>query len=226
MQLTGSERLASGLACAFARPSGLVAPERHLDPTLLARLGNGKVGRRATDHSLRAALGFDSASFGPGFRERLSTDDGCALACRMALAAHPQALTVLRHLIANINQLRVRAALLKADRQIYREMLGEDAMDAALRPAPALASLAGLADASLPVLRPASTDAAFVPLEEQPLLAQAVAVIDALLAAQDPLLGRLWDARKFAACPPALCVDLTPAQTRAALRLLDMRLSA
>lgn len=224
MQLTGTERLASALATAFARPSCLIAPELHVNSALLAKLGTGAAGTRATDHILRASLGLDVASFGAGFRERLNTSADFALACRLVLAPRPRALDLLGHLISQINQVRLRAAILKADRESYRTLLGEVAIDAAMRPAPALAVLTDLADPSLPVLRPAKPEDPAIPMTDQPLYVHAVALVGALLGAQDSLFEKLWTARRFAQPADQQPRDLTPAQRRAAWRLIEMRL--
>lgn len=224
MQAAGADRLAAGLATALTSPGRLVPPAAHLDAGLIARLGTGPVGQRALDRALAGALGLDRAVLPADFRERLATAPGLRQACRLALAPEAAVLALLRQFVGAINQVRVRAALLKADRRALESLLGAEVMQAILRPAPALAPLAGLADPALPVLRAAEGQPAPA-LRDQPLFRQGVALAGALIAAEEPLLARLWQARGLAE-PPAL-PPATPnaAQAEAAWRVLAPRTS-
>lgn len=218
----GGDRVAAGLASVLAMPSRLVPPAAHLDAGLIARLGTGPVGLRALDHALRQALGLDRATLPDTFRDRIATAQDLRRACRLTLAPQAAALTALRQLVGAINQVRVRAALLKADRRALEALLGPEVMQATLRPAPALAPLADLADPALPLLKPVEGEAP-PPLQDQPLFRQGVALAGALIAAQDALLARLWQARALAGPPLAPPPSPTPAQAEAAWRVLVPR---
>jgi hypothetical protein len=216
----GSDRLAAGLASVLVAPARLVAPGAHLPADLVARLGKGPVGQRALNRRLAGVLGFDRLTLAPGFRDRLATSAGMRGACRLVLAPEGTAVGALRQLVGAINQVRVRAAILKIDRRMMEALLGAAVMQAALRPTPAMAALAGLADPALPVLR-LGDDGAAPPLRDQPLFRQAVALAQALIAAEEPALVRLWQARNLAEAPVTPPPTPTPAQAEAAWRILS-----
>lgn len=149
----GSDRLAAGLASVLVAPSRLVAPAAHRDADLIARLGRGPVGQRALNRRLAGVLGLDRLTLAPGFRNRPAVSAGLRGACRLVLSTKAAAVGALRQLTGAINQVRVRAAILKIDRRRIEAPLCPAVMPAALRPNPVMAPLMGLADPALPVLR-------------------------------------------------------------------------
>lgn len=220
----GADRLAARLATALAAPTRIIPPAAHLDPGLVQQLGKAPPGIRMLDRALARALGLQGGQLAANFPNRIATEENLRLSVRLVLAPENTAIALLRQLAGAINQMRVRAALLKADRRALESLLGPDVMQAALRPAPAFAPLAALADPALPVLRAAEGETP-PPLRSQPLFRQATALAGALVAAQEPLLGRLWAARVLADTPAAPPANPAPPQAAAAWRLLAPRLT-
>ena len=202
----GSAQMALALAAFFVAPSTLVAAEAHLPAETLTVLSGEGLAATARNRALSAALGFDDMAFGPDFRDRLVTSETCQLACRFVLSPQNQLDTSLRHLAAAIFQTRLRMAVLKTQREAVVATLGEEALQSGLRQAPVFA-------AALSALAPvdASDAGGYLPF--------AASVAVALATREDPVLGRILEARQpeISTQKPSLTVD----QAAAAWRVIE-----
>jgi len=174
-------RMALDLGAFMAAPSSLLDPACAIDADLLALLPDQGPMAHLREGLLRDRIDPASHPLCTDFLARLASRPHYRLALTLALLPPPRLHDLRRHLAAVINQDRLRAAVLKSDRQAFVLAFGADAVQAGLEQAGFFAPhLARLARSDLQI------DA---------LLHHAGGLIIALVQAEDALAARILELR-------------------------------